>query len=127
MRDARSAYGACGKGFRREESGRMGSRDFVLVGLVVKRKSVNVAATIELVDELASQDDGRDVGHQIHGGLAEFPELAAVVPRIAVDGHPGIFVEIKAPPRHDVVRAGSKRSFEQRHVMTDECVDEDNS
>src|SRR5690349_19169985 len=75
-----SAHCAGGEGFRRICARRMRRGDAIAARFAVERKPQHIAAQIEIVDELAAENNGRHIRHQIHGRVCELPQLAAFVP-----------------------------------------------
>src|SRR6185312_11990028 len=71
---APSTYGLGGQGFRREGAGGMRRSDPVAVALAVKGKAVDVTPELQVVDELAAEDERRHLRHQIGCGMSELPE-----------------------------------------------------
>src|SRR6185312_13492078 len=107
----------------RRESGRqvralgMGSSDLVLNGLVIEGEAINVAAQQEIVNELAAQDDGGQVGHEIHRPVPEFPQPAVLVPAIAVNREPGVFVNVETAARRHMMLAAGQSAFDYPDPM----------
>ena len=89
----------------------MRRRDLVVHVFVIECETENIAAEHKIVDELAAQNDRRQLGHEIHRAVGNFPELAVFVPTLAVNLKPGVLVDIQASARRDVRLALRQRAF----------------